>query len=116
MRTPIAAIVVVMAVVGAAGALAVEAAWKTCGQRTADDAVLAAKLADLFVARADGHDAHAAFVERSTNVDDAGPEIDGLRAIATLERDLAQRSARLASLMKEAHRWPPVAHDDDKLR
>ena len=85
-----------------------------CGRAVADEAAIPRKAADLFIAWADGSDAHADLLERDVGAE-AATEIDGMRTVARSLRALAAQAAKTAGVMEGAAQWPDVPCDPQKL-
>jgi hypothetical protein len=87
----------------------------TCGQMTANMAVIPEKLAKGAMAVAEMDEAHAKFM--APNKDKASQaEAKGLRDLAKGHKQIAASLEKLAAEMKKAVSWPAAPHDMAKMK
>jgi hypothetical protein len=88
---------------------------KTCGQMTAEMAVLPGSMASFLDALADDFDAHAAIM-RSSGHAEAKAEIDGLQALVAELRAASDAVEKVKTSMESARSWPGAPHDMEKIK
>ena len=105
---------VLLPVAAATAAEPANTAPPTCGQALAQMSAAPSKVAEITAAVADMFAAHAALMDQGK--DEASlAEAKGLRAIATLHRQMSSDATKTAAAMKAAESWPAAPHDMAKF-
>lgn len=114
LQLTVALALVLVPVAAATAAEPAATAPATCGQSLAQMSAAPTKVAEITATVADMFAAHAALMDQGK--DEASlAEAKGLRAIATLHRQLSTDAAKTAAAMKAAESWPAAAHDMAKF-